>query len=517
MIVFRKNKAKLLLTTGLIVLFSVVLFANVGLAGSEKEEELTTCTFLFNLPFLHTWDASSVLIKPNISLSKNIWDRLIERDEKDNLIPSLATEWRQLSDTQWELKLREGVKWHDGSEFNAKDVKASLERYSDPTRESQYAGFYAFEQFDVKIKDPYTVVVDTKRPMAVFKKYLTLVSIMKKETIEAEDWETYPVGTGPFKVVKVEGEKVIMDAFQDYWNGAPKIDRLVWDYVEDSDTRIAALQAGEADIIVGIPPDKDKIIEDDPDLSLYRVSSDEMRILFIRGPLFKDVRVRQAAAYAIDRDKILKTIEVGKGVEATAHYPRGLLGWANMKDKTGIEYEYNPSKARQLLEEANYDFDAPLKYVTTPYFPKQLEVSQAITEYLKAVGFNVQLQAGEAGAWLDGHSNPEVALLDTGWPTHFWDPDEHLYMWIRAMWGWSSMYEDAGLEKLMMQQDQLVDENRRAAFISEKILPRLWREMPGVLPLYERTVSWATRKEVKGFPVYGSEMETRFYTVSFEE
>ena len=178
MMIPKKSKAKLLLATGMAILVSVVLFANFSFAGSEEEEELTTCTFLFNLPFLHTWDASSVLIKPNISLSKNIWDRLIERDEQDNLIPSLATEWKQLSDTQWELNLREGVRWHDGSEFNAEDVKASLERYSDPTRESQYAGFYAFERFDVEIKDPYTVVVDTKRPMAVFKKYLTLVSII---------------------------------------------------------------------------------------------------------------------------------------------------------------------------------------------------------------------------------------------------------------------------------------------------------------------------------------------------
>jgi len=514
---FKKSKKVVSMGFTLLLISCIIFLGSMAFAGSEKEKELVTCTFLFNLPFLHTWDASAVLIKPNISLSKNIWDRLIERDEKDNLVPSLATEWRQLSATQWELKLRKGVKWHDGSTFDGDDVKASLERYSDPTRESQYAGFYAFEKFSVIVKDPYTVIVDTKRPMAVFKKYLTLVSIMKKETIEAEDWESYPVGTGPFKIVKVEGEKVLMDAFQDYWNGAPKIDRLIWDYVEDSDTRIAALQAGEADIIVGIPPDKDKIIEGDSDLVLYRVPSDEMRILFIRGPLFQDVRVRQAAAYAIDRDKILATIELGKGVTATAHYPHVLLGWANMMDKTGIRYEYNPSKAKDLLKEANYPFNAPVKYVTTPYFPKQVEVSQAITEYLRAVGFNVQLQSGEAGAWLDGHSNPEVALLDTGWPTHFWDPDEHLYMWIRAMWGWSSMYADPELENLMMKQDQLVNENERAAFIQENILPKLWKEMPGVLPLYERTVSWATSKAVKGFPIYGSEMETRFYTVSIEE
>jgi peptide/nickel transport system substrate-binding protein len=463
---------------------------------------------LYNLPALHTWDPTSALIKPNVGIYKLIFDRLIERDAEGNLRPSLATEWKKLSDTEWELKLRDGVKFHDGSSFEAEDVKASLERYTDPTRKSPYAGLYAAKQFKVGIKEPLTVTVDTQQPMAVFLKYLSLVSIVSSEAVAKEAWDT-PMGTGPFKFVSLDGERLTLDANLDYWDRPPGYKTLIWDYVPDADARISALRSGGADVIIGIPPDKDTVLNGDPNVKLYRVPSDELRLLFVRGPKFADPRVRQAVMYAIDRKAILDGIELGKGKLASAHVSTPLLGWADMNTATGTTYNFDPNKAKQLLQAANFPFNEPLKYVTTAYFPRQVEVSQAITQFLQDVGMNVQLKVGEAGQWFDAHSDESVELLDTGWPTHFWDPDEILYMVTPAMWDWSSKFRDKSLAELVAKQDTIVESNERAAFISGTLLPKLWELMPWI-PLYDRTVSWATSAKLQGFVPWPSEMETRF-------
>ena len=486
-------------------------------ASAETMEGTTSGTvkFLYNLPALHTWDPSSALIKPNVGIYKLIFDRLIERDPEGNLLPSLATEWKQVSDTKWELQLRTDVKFHDGTDLDAEDVKASLERYTDPTRPSPYAGLYAAKQFLVEIKDPQTVVVDTQQPMAVFLKYLSLVSVVSSDAIQAESWDK-PIGTGPFRFGTLDGETLTMEANQDYWDGPPGYQTLIWDYVPDADTRISALRSGEADIIIGIPPDKDPILTGDPNVKLYRVPSDELRLLFVRGPKFADKRARQAVMYAIDRQAILSGIELDKGILAQSHISTPLLGWKDMNKATGISYDYDPEKAKQLLTEINFPFDEPVRYVTTGYFPRQVEVSQAIVQYLQDVGINVQLEVGEAGKWFDAHTDESVELLDTGWPTHFWDPDEILYMVTPAMWDWSSKYREQDLADMVAKQDTLLESAERADYISTTLLPRLWEEMAWV-PLYDRTVSWATSAEIQGFVPWPSEMETRFlYFVTLE-
>lgn len=511
----RRDVLKLAGTIGLLASFPDLLAA-CSTTTSHSPATGGTIRFLYNLPAVHTWDPSSVLIKPNVGQSKNIWDRLIERDPQGNLLPSLATSWQKLTDTTWQLKLRSGVTFHDGSSLTADDIKASLERYTDPGRQgSPYAGLYTQKRFLVTIKDPVTIVIDTQDPMAVFLKYLTLASILSKKTIDKGDFtNTLPNGTGPFKVDSLSGETLTLKANKNYWAGAPRIDTLVWDFVENADARISALRSGSADIIIGIPPDKDATLQGDATVTLSRMPSDELRLLFIRGPRFADPRARQAFAYAIDKEAILKNIELGKGKLATAHSSSTLLGWADMATATGTTYKYDPQKARQLLKDANFNLSDPLKYVTTAYFPKQVEVSQAITQYLQDAGVKVDLQVGEAGKWLAGHADTTVQLLDTGWPTHFWDPDEILYMVTPAMWGYSSMYMDPALADMVAHQDQLVDTSQRADYISKTLLPKLWTTMPWI-PLYERTVSWATTTKVHGFVPWPSEMETRFAKVSF--
>ncbi|MBI2161447.1 MAG: hypothetical protein HYU25_13910 [Candidatus Rokubacteria bacterium] len=221
-----------------------------------------------------TLDTMNQSETPASNLAINIWDTLYERDQSLKITPLLATEMPKLvAPTTWEVKLRKGVKFHNGEDFNAESVKYSLERLAGGQGKLRGATFFA--PIDrVEIVDPYTVRVHTKKPWPTFTVVMTFNQASMYPPNAYKDKDTTfisrnPIGTGPYKLVRWQkDEEIVLEANDAYWRGAPKIKTVVFKPIPEDAVRVAALQNGEIDVAVNIPPHLATVIDKHPKLFL---------------------------------------------------------------------------------------------------------------------------------------------------------------------------------------------------------------------------------------------------------
>ena len=290
-----------------------------------------------------------------------IYETLFKYNAEMELTPELATGYTQVSDTVWDIHLREGVTFHDGTPFNADAVVYSIGRVTDESnsRSSEYDHIAS-----VVAQDDYTVRITTTDPYAPTIASLTdpLVSMVSPD---ASDLATDPVGTGPFMYDSNEfGASLSVVRNPDYWGGGVKLEDATLTYVRDSTTRATMLESGDVDMARGLPYPQVSTIEGDPDLDV--VGKETMRVYFMfvnteKAPL-DDVRVRQAINYAIDRDEVVDVaLEGVGGVSAKGVFP-SIFPWAN--DEL-VGYPHNQATALALLEDAgitDIDGDGTLEY-----------------------------------------------------------------------------------------------------------------------------------------------------------
>src|SRR4029077_3651058 len=269
---------------------------------------------------------------PASVVATHIFDTLVERDQNLKVVPALAAELPKLvAPTVWEVKLRKGVKFHNGEEFNAESVKYSLERVKTGLRASSN-----FRPIDhVEIVDPFTVKVHTAKPWPTFVSIMTFrqASMYPPKAYAGKDSafiSKNPIGTGPYKPVRwSKDEEIVLEANDAYWRGAPKIKTVVFRPIPDDAVRVAALQNGEIDVAVNIPPHLANPIANHPKLFLTTAPSIRtIQLMFqthdfdeqthkptgVYKGVTADKRVRQAIQYALDVDEIVKGVLDGKAM-----------------------------------------------------------------------------------------------------------------------------------------------------------------------------------------------------------
>jgi peptide/nickel transport system substrate-binding protein len=247
-------------------------------------------------------------------VTMNIFDSLLLRKGDTKLAPGLATSWKSIDPVTWEFKLRKNVKFHNGEPFNAAAVKFTLDKIFDPNTKSARRSGYAWVK-KVDVIDDYTVHVTTTVPYP-----LTLASMAELQIVPPKYYQEVgdqgflkaPVGTGPYKFVSwVKDSALELVANDNYWRGKPAIKRVVFKPVPDEMTRVAAMLAGDADIITGAAPAMVTKLDKSPQADVTVVTGS--RAIFIgfdtnQDTPLKDKRVRQAINYAVDVDTIVKTI-----------------------------------------------------------------------------------------------------------------------------------------------------------------------------------------------------------------
>src|SRR5881397_1837428 len=305
---------------------------------------------------------------PASIIASHIFETLWERDANLKIIPALATEMPKLvAPTTWEVKLRKGVKFTNGEEFNAESAKFSIERVKDPKMRAS-SNFKPIES--VEIVDPHTIRVHTNKPWPTFLTVMTFaqVSMYPPKAYAGKqpaDISRQPIGTGPYKFVRwAKDEEIVLEANPNYWRGAPKIKTVVFRPIPDDAVRVAALQNGEIDLAVNIPPHLGTIIDRHAKLFLstapsirtiqlmyytHQMDKDHKPIGPYQGPT-ADKRVRQAIAYAIDVDEIIKGVLDGKAMRVATMLPPMHFGY----DASLKPIKYDPARSKKLLAEAGF-------------------------------------------------------------------------------------------------------------------------------------------------------------------
>ncbi|HET7342024.1 MAG TPA: ABC transporter substrate-binding protein, partial [Methylomirabilota bacterium] len=333
-----------------------------------------------------------------IILGYQVFDHLAVRDLKTRrVIPNLALSWKPLNDTTWEVKLRKGVRFHDGSPFGAKDVKASFERVLDPNLKMTARGNHAKIK-SVEIVDDSTVKFHTDGPYPLFVERLTALVMSSEKVIKekGQEWmQEHPIGTGPYKLVKWDRKhEHLLVRNDDYWGPKPAFKYVRIRIIPEQATQIAELLSGGVDLIKAVPPDQMDVIEKSG--TARTASSPILRTAFLQldqaarsGPNpFTDVRVRKAANLAADMDGIIKHVLNGLGDRvATAVNPMAFGFDPSLKP-----YKQDVAAAKKLLAEAGYPNGVDIVFNEGPptVEPGLRQTDEAIVADLTKVGFRVK-------------------------------------------------------------------------------------------------------------------------------
>ncbi len=378
-----------------------------------------------------TLDVNASVSNAGIPLYYNIADTLIMRDTNADevaFVPGLAESWEAIDDYTWEFNLREGVKFHDGSEMTSEDVKYSIERVMNEEDPSYVtANNYLFSNFEeVEIIDDYTIRIHTKNtePLMEFMVSDPNGGITSKSYVEEVGFDIAahePIYTGPYKVISFDPDsELVIERFEDFWGEKAPFQKVIFKLIPEMSSRVTALQNGEVDMIANIPPDQETVFENNEN---FIVNGELMPMYHIyrfnmSNPAVADSKLRTALDLAIDRDQLVEGIWLGKAEAATSFQfeevgePLYIL-----EEEDNITYDLE--KAKQLVEESDYDGELIEIYNTADYYTYADLAAQAVTEMWSLIGVNATLVEAESFANIPGE---DMELITWSNPLYYPDP-----------------------------------------------------------------------------------------------
>ncbi|PIC76341.1 ABC transporter substrate-binding protein [Sporosarcina sp. P19] len=464
-------------------------------------------------------DPSRVTEGETFKVTVNLFETLLNFGEQDTTVqPGLAKEYDTSEDgLTYTFQLEEGVKFHDGTDFNAEAVVKNFERWANgdadtfPYYNSMFGGFKDDEDHvieSVKADGESTVIITLKRPQAPFLKNLamSMFAISSPEAFEKGDdeYERNPVGTGPFKFVEWKpNETITIEKNEEYWQeGLPKLDRVIFQAIPDNSARLNALLSGEIDLADGINPADGAKIEDNDALQLFERPSMNVGYLGLtvtREP-FDKKEVRQAMNYAIDKQSIIDSFFEGRAEVAKNAMPSSISGYNDEVEA----YAYDPEKAKELLKEAGledgFEMELWAMPVPRPYMPDGTKVAEAIQSNLADVGIKAKIVSYEWATYLDKASKGEADAFMLGWTGDNGDADNFLYVLLDEDNIGSNNYtyfKNDETHKLFLEAQTEVDEDKRIE-LYKQAQEILHEEAPWV-PLAHSIPLLGGAKELTGF------------------
>jgi peptide/nickel transport system substrate-binding protein len=448
---------------------------------------------------------------PASNVLLNIYDTLLFRDKDLKLIPWLAESWRVVNPTTWEFKIRRGVKFHNGEDVDAEAVKFSLERLVNPDlKMRQGPNFTLLDRVDAV--DKHTVRIVTKKPWPILENRLALEgSVVPPKYFKEKDaafLAKNPVGSGPYKFVKwAKDEAITLEANESWWGGAPKVKTLVFRPIPEHTTRVAALQAGEVDVVTNVPPHLVKQVESDA--KLYVSKAPSVRVIYIWiythkydkehkvvGPVdwpTKDKRVRQAINYAVNVDEIIKNVLEGNGIRTATVLTDKHFGF----DPKLQPYKQDVAKAKQLLADAGFPngIDIVLNSPDGRYL-KDKEVAEALAGQLTKAGIRTTVKTYEWGTYLNQmqyvHGGGPMSLI--GWGNTTWDADGTLAPTFRSGKILSNYFNEQ-YDSLLDEAATTVDAKARQALYTKAL--QIFLDDSPAIPLYQQMDIYGAAKRVK--------------------
>lgn len=458
------------------------------------------------------------------TVTAQIYTTLVTVDDKLQLVPDAAERWSVSRDgLTWTFKLRDTLVFHNGRKADAHDVKYSLTRLASPESRSpnsrlllaDVVGFDAVNKGEakelagVRVVDPLTVEIRLQSPpKGDLLTRLTHIStaILAREAVEAGglNWaETHPVGTGPWKLKEwVHRSRVTFEAFPQYYRGRPKVDRLEMPIVQEPATQLAMYQNGELDVVL-VPLGDYPRLKADPRWSKEMKVWDRGQTQFLAlnprvYPPFRDVRVRQAFAHAIDATAVINQVFHGLYVRAGGMLPPGMPG----HDPALRGWPHDPGRAKQLLAEAGFPDGRglpPLVVAVNPVTADYRMMAEPIAAMLRdTLGVPVEVQIQEFAAFTAAMNRRDaLAAFITGWSTTMLDSNYFHELWLHSKSALNRVnYENPAFDRLLEQANAATDRTARINFIKQADA-LIAREVPLIPIMYTRFVYLLSPK-VKG-------------------
>jgi peptide/nickel transport system substrate-binding protein len=454
-----------------------------------------------------------------------MFNSLVKKDEKFDYVPELASNIQRADDgLSFTFTLRDGVTFHDGRAFTSADAKYTL----DTVLASTFAKATSFFQGSgasrialvksVEAPDPHTLIIRLSQQWTGLLPNLVPIAIIPKDSYESQ--KTHPLGTGPFKFKSYDQVQQVLDleANQNYWDGPSKIPTLRVKAISESNTLQAELQSGRVDIAplaTSLSPDAIKGLSQNPNLSVQQFVGSNLNLLTFNtteAPL-NNVKVRQALAYAIDRESIIRDLVLNQGAIAHSILPEA--SWAYQRPQT---YQFDPNKAKQLLDEAGFrdpDGDGPQMRWAKPLLfrisgssASARQYSGVVQNYLKNVGVPVAIETSEFNTMRQQVQNGQFQINYSQWVGGNQDPIFYHDLFATSEIATPtrglnrSRYTNPELDKILDEAANTYD-HARAAPLYAKAQEIIGRDVP-VFPLWYQANMVIAKKNVGNIHVNAS-------------
>jgi peptide/nickel transport system substrate-binding protein len=464
-------------------------------------------------------------VTPNNNVAAHIFDYLVLRDERQKPIPGLAESWRTVDPLTWEFKLRKGVKFHDGSEFTAADVVASIERVPlVPNSPSPFTA-YTKQIKEMTVVDPYTIRFRTAAPYPLMPTDMTQVAIISAKAAKAstEDFNSgkAAIGTGPYRLLRyAKGDRIELARHDGYWGGKTPWEKVTLRLLPNDASRVAALLAGDVQAIEYVPTSDVARIRADKRLNVYKVIADRLIYLHMdsdrdvspfvtdkegkplaKNPL-KDPRVRKAISKAINRNAIVDKVMEGEAVAAGQLLADGMFGTTrNLKVEP-----YDPTGAKKLLSEAGYpDGFGITIHAPNNRYVNDAKIAQAIAQMLTRVGIAIKVEAMPSATYFPQATDLKFSLMLLGWSSGTGEASSPLKALVATYsrdkgFGTANRgrYSNPRVDALLEQALATVDDPKREALLQRAT--EIAIDDTGIIPLHFQVNLWATRNGITYVP-----------------
>jgi peptide/nickel transport system substrate-binding protein len=465
-------------------------------------------------------------LTPNNSLAMHFFDALVIFDEKQRVTPGLAVSWKTIDDLTWEFKLRKGVKFHDGSPFTADDVVFSMSRAGNVPNSPSSFGTYTKGKTVVKVDD-HTVHIKTPKPYPLMVTDLTTIPMISKKHGEGATTPDYnsgkaAIGTGPYKFIKyVPGDRISMKANPDYWGGKQKWENVTLKPIKSGPSRVAALLAGDVDVIEGVPTADITRLKKNAKLQISSGISNRVIYLHIdhdrddspfvkavgggaiKSPL-KDARVRKAISMAINRKAIVDRVMEGVAIPAGQLLPDGFFGVSpNLKPLA-----YDLAGAKKLLADAGHakGFELTLHGPNDRYI-NDAKIAEAIGQMLTRLGLKMKVETMTRSVYFKQASRggpnktPKFSFILVGWGAGTGEASSPLKSLLHTYdksqgFGSSNRgrYSNPTVDKLIEDALATVDDKKRAGLLAKAT--EIAINDGGIIPLHYQVNTWAAKKGI---------------------
>lgn len=470
----------------------------IGGCGSESK---TKETLKDKIVIAHESDINSLTpLTHNLVSSSRVdeimYNKLFKYGDTGEIIPVLAESYRYIDDNTLEIKIKKGVKFHNGDILTANDVAFTFKFWRDAKIRA-----HMIEAIDtVTASDSETVVITTKYPFApLMGNIVAMGHIVNERNITTNpNWKSEPVGTGPYKFVSwTPGDNLTIEAFDGYFEGKPSIKTIVYKAVPEGGARTMGLEAGDYDVIIDVEPVDKTTISNNDKLVYNEISSVRPTYLIfnMQNEKYSNKKVREAIEYAIDKEALIKVVLEGNGIVADTMIPEQIFG--SNRDIKSKKQDY--TKAKELLIEANYPTGFKTVITSTNKAPYN-KLSELLQANLKEIGIDATIETYDWAAFVERTGKGQYEISTIGWSNGTGDPDYSLYPLLHSASlgsaGNRSYFVNKEFDSIVDQGRRTIDPNKRLLiyheaqeFISDNVV---------VIPLFYGTANIAYNKNIEG-------------------